>query len=70
MAALGAGTITNLITNPLSVIRARMLLASNTNGGYSSVLQTLIHIAKNEGIAGFYKVDNMQFKTDFLWLLF
>lgn len=57
MAALGAGTITNLITNPLSVIRARMLLASNARSArYSSVLQSLLHIAKNEGIAGFYKV--------------
>ena len=59
LAALGAGTICNMITNPLSVIRARILLSDKTScgkGSYDNLGRTLAHIAKNEGISGFYKV--------------
>ena len=59
LAALGAGTICNMITNPLSVIRARMLLSDKTScgkGSYDTLGRTLAHIARNEGISGFYKV--------------
>ena len=59
LAALGAGSVCNLITNPLSVVRARMLLSDKTStgkGSYDTLGQTLVHIAKTEGISGFYKV--------------
>ena len=59
LAALGAGTICNMITNPLSVIRARILLSDKTScgkGSYDTLGRTLAHIARNEGISGFYKV--------------
>lgn len=61
-ASFGAGVITNLITNPLSVVRARMLLTSKgSNGGnYASLANSLAHIAKNEGIRGFYKVNTVK----------
>jgi len=58
LAALGAGSVCNLITNPLSVVRARMLLSDKTStgkGSYDTLGQTLVHIAKTEGISGFYK---------------
>lgn len=58
LAALGAGTICNMITNPLSVIRARILLSDKTScgkGSYDTLGRTLAHIARNEGISGFYK---------------
>lgn len=58
-AAFGAGVVSNLVTNPLSVVRARMVLSSKTDtvsgGKYGSVLQSIGHIAKTEGLRGFYK---------------
>lgn len=57
-AAFGAGLVTNLITNPLSVVRSRMLLISDARSAtnYSNVAKSLMFIAKNEGLGGFYKV--------------
>ncbi len=60
VAASAAGTITTLITNPLSVVRSRMILAGNSNRGrYSSVSGSVLRIAKSEGLAGFYKVGKL-----------
>ena len=58
MAAFGAGSICTLLTNPLSVVRSRILLSDKNHGKgkYSTIGQTIVHIAKTEGIAGFYKV--------------
>jgi hypothetical protein len=58
VAAFGAGTICNFVTNPLSVVRSRMLLTDKSKN-YASVGQTLVHIAKTEGIRGFYKVSTL-----------
>ena len=58
-AAFLAGTVCNLVTNPLSVMRSRMLLtedSSRTSSKYCSVTKTFAHIAKSEGFRGFYKV--------------
>ena len=59
-AAFLAGTVCNMVTNPLSVMRSRMLLTDGTAGSksskYSSVTKTFAHIAKSEGFRGFYKV--------------
>jgi len=55
-AAFAAGVVCNLVTNPLSVMRSRMLLTDPTSGTkYSSVAKTFAHIAKSEGCGGFYK---------------
>ena len=58
MAAFGAGSICTLLTNPLSVVRSRILLSDKNHGkrNYSTIGRTIVHIAKTEGIAGFYKV--------------
>jgi len=58
-AAFGAGVFCNLVTNPLSVVRARMILSQEPSVGvksqYSSVMKSLSHIINQEGIKGFYK---------------
>ena len=59
-AAFAAGVVCNLVTNPLSVMRSRMLLTDPTSGTkYSSVAKTFAHIAKSEGCGGFYKVSQI-----------
>lgn len=57
LAAFGAGSICTLLTNPLSVVRSRILLSEKNHGkgNYSTIGRTIVHIAKTEGIAGFYK---------------
>lgn len=57
MAAFGAGSICNLMTNPLSVVRSRILLSDKNHGkgNYATIGRTFVHIAKTEGISGFYK---------------
>lgn len=57
LAAFGAGSICTLLTNPLSVVRSRILLSDKNHGkgNYSTIGRTIVHIAKTEGIAGFYK---------------
>ena len=67
-AAFLAGTVCNLVTNPLSVMRSRMLLTDGTaavcssskSSKYSSVTKTFAHIAKSEGFRGFYKVRHFR----------
>ena len=56
-AAFAAGVVCNLVTNPLSVMRSRMLLTDPSASKYSSVAKTFGHIAKSEGLGGFYKVS-------------
>ena len=56
-AAFAAGVVCNLVTNPLSVMRSRMLLTDPSASKYSSVAKTFEHIAKSEGLGGFYKVS-------------
>ena len=57
-AAFAAGVVCNLVTNPLSVMRSRMLLTDpSASSKYSSVAKTFEHIAKSEGLGGFYKVS-------------
>ena len=59
-AAFAAGVVCNLVTNPLSVMRSRMLLTDPASGTkYSSVAKTFAHIAKSEGCGGFYKVSQI-----------
>ena len=60
-AAFTAGVVCNLVTNPLSVMRSRMLLTDSTK--YSSVAKTFGHIVKSEGCRGFYKVSQLTLES-------
>lgn len=57
LAAFGAGSICTLITNPISVVRSRILLTDRDkrNNKYLSISSTLKQIIKNEGFQGLYK---------------
>ena len=59
LAAFGAGSICTLITNPISVVRSRILLTDRDkrNNKYLSISSTLKQIIKNEGFQGLYKVS-------------
>ena len=60
LAAFGAGSICTLVTNPMSVIRSRMLLSDpEKTRKYTSISSTLKHIIKCEGFGGFYKVQRL-----------
>ena len=63
LAAFGAGSICTLITNPISVVRSRILLTDRDkrNNKYLSISSTLKQIIKNEGFQGLYKVSTMLF---------
>ena len=56
MASASAGVMTNLCTNPIWVVKTRML---TTNRGdtlaYSSFVDGLIRISRKEGIRGLYR---------------
>ena len=58
LAAFGAGSICTLITNPISVVRSRILLTDRDkrNNKYLTISSTLKQIIKNEGFQGLYKV--------------
>ena len=59
LAAFGAGSICTLITNPISVVRSRILLTDRDkrNNKYLTISSTLKQIIKNEGFQGLYKVS-------------
>ena len=61
LAAFGAGSICTLITNPISVVRSRILLTDRDkrNNKYLSISSTLKQIIKNEGFQGLYKVSTI-----------
>ena len=63
LAAFGAGSICTLITNPISVVRSRILLTDRDkrNNKYLSISSTLKQIIKNEGFQGLYKVSTTIF---------
>ena len=63
LAAFGAGSICTLITNPISVVRSRILLTDRDkrNNKYLSISSTLKQIIKNEGFQGLYKVSTILF---------
>ena len=73
-AAFGAGVFCNLVTNPLSVVRARMILSQEPSVGvksqYSSVMKSLSHIINQEGIKGFYKVFSLESIIDWFFSQF
>lgn len=55
-AAVGAGIITTAVTNPLSVVRTRMILDNNGNKShYGSLASSVRHIWRAQGFGGFYK---------------
>ena len=57
-AATGAGIVTTTVTNPMSVVRTRMVMADGKNKAYdkySSIFGTVKHILKSEGLRGMYK---------------
>lgn len=50
------GALTAVITNPIWVIKTRMLSTSSSHpGAYSSILDGTRHIFETDGIAGFYR---------------
>eukprot|EP00095_Tigriopus_kingsejongensis_P002644 maker-scaffold441_size170131-snap-gene-0.39 protein:Tk02644 transcript:maker-scaffold441_size170131-snap-gene-0.39-mRNA-1 annotation:"hypothetical protein SINV_07141" len=54
-AAFGAGIATNLLTNPLGVIRTRVIVARHGANRTSSMWKALNHLGRTEGIRGLYK---------------
>ena len=60
-AAFGAGVTGTIVTNPLSVVRSRILLSSsNPATVYGSLMKSLLRIAQKEGLSGFYKVISQE----------
>ena len=51
-----AGVLTAVLTNPIWVIKTRMLsTARNTPGAYTSIAQGTVSLYREEGIRGFYR---------------
>ena len=62
MAAFGAGSFCTLVTNPMSVVRSRMLLTDQKEPKkYISIFSAMKHIIKFEGFGGLYKVLFLDF---------
>ncbi|KAK9475951.1 mitochondrial carrier domain-containing protein [Lipomyces japonicus] len=54
--AMASGSITVLLTNPVWVIKTRMLSTSSTHdGAYKSMVDGFLTIHRHEGIRGFYR---------------
>lgn len=47
--------VTTLITNPLSVVRTRLVGETTNSKAYSGIGSALKHIVKTEGISAMYK---------------
>ena len=54
VAAFGAGAITTLVSNPLNVVRTRMVV-NHAGDRFASVGEALNKITAKEGIKGLYK---------------
>ena len=53
---LFAGALTAVCTNPIWVIKTRMLSTSSSHAGaYTSILDGTRHIYRSEGLSGFYR---------------
>jgi hypothetical protein len=65
VASVGAGVVTTLVANPLSVVRTRMVMVPNNDRKYASIRQTFKHIYCTEGIRGMYKVSTSDTKLSF-----
>lgn len=56
LASGGAGVITAVLTNPIWVIKTRMLsTARNTPGAYKSITHGTLQLYRSEGLRGFYR---------------
>lgn len=56
LSAFGAGWTTSIITNPIWVIKTRMIATSkHTPGAYSSIVDGIRQIYHHEGFMGYYK---------------
>eukprot|EP01116_Phalansterium_solitarium_P000220 TRINITY_DN10129_c0_g1_i1.p1 TRINITY_DN10129_c0_g1~~TRINITY_DN10129_c0_g1_i1.p1 ORF type:complete len:348 (+),score=103.68 TRINITY_DN10129_c0_g1_i1:160-1203(+) len=55
LAAVSAGACTNLVTNPLWVMRTRLMTQSAGPDYYAGMWSGLIKIAREEGVHGLYK---------------
>ncbi|OAD77190.1 hypothetical protein PHYBLDRAFT_165679 [Phycomyces blakesleeanus NRRL 1555(-)] len=55
VSAATAGIVTSTATNPIWVVKTRLQLQSTTTRQYTSSLDCLLHIFRQEGIKGFYK---------------
>lgn len=53
--ALGAGVITTMATNPLSVVRTRLVVGTSNGKVDGGLVRTIAQIASAEGVKGFYK---------------
>ena len=54
--ALAAGSFTALITNPIWVLKTRILSTSkDSKGAYKGLLDGVVRLVKEDGIKGFYK---------------
>lgn len=51
-ALMNAGVVTGLLSNPMDVMKTRMM---NTHVKYTGILDCFISTARNEGLQGFYK---------------
>ena len=52
----GTGVLTAVCTNPIWVIKTRMLSSGrNAPGAYPSMLHGIVHITRTEGLRGFYR---------------
>ena len=69
MAAFGAGSFCTLVTNPMSVVRSRMLLTDQKEPKkYISIFSAMKHIIKFEGFGGLYKVLFLDFFLNTIYL--
>ncbi|KAK4224859.1 mitochondrial FAD carrier protein FLX1 [Podospora fimiseda] len=56
VSSLAAGALTQLITNPIWVLKTRMLSSDvGAKGAYPSMWAGAVHLFKNEGVKGFYR---------------
>ncbi|KAK0668939.1 putative mitochondrial folate transporter/carrier [Cercophora samala] len=56
LASLAAGALTQIITNPIWVLKTRMVSSdAGTKGAYPHMLAGAIHLFQTEGFRGFYR---------------
>eukprot|EP00039_Didymoeca_costata_P009359 m.123798 g.123798 ORF g.123798 m.123798 type:complete len:296 (-) comp14456_c1_seq1:239-1126(-) len=55
VSAIMAGSVTLVLTNPIWVVKTRMILQYENGKGYRNLVHGLVSICKEEGVRGMYK---------------